>query len=171
MKTLYLLRHAKSSWDDIGLSDMERPLNKRGKCNSEKIVPHLFSEGWQPESVFSSPAKRAFNTISNIQNGTEEQGFPCFEFQVEKALYSFSSAEIFMWLTQLPDTYNKVTIVGHNPALTELHNQLSTTRLDNIVTCGFCAIKLPVQTWQQLTDWKGAKRAETISYIYPKMFI
>jgi phosphohistidine phosphatase len=113
--TLYLLRHAKSSWDDPALADHERPLAARGRRDSKRIAKHLRRLGIEPELVLCSPAARTRETLEVLQPalGTSTVTF-------EDELYLASSSRLLARMHLVPDSVASVMLVGHNPGLHEL---------------------------------------------------
>jgi phosphohistidine phosphatase len=112
MPTLYLLRHAKSSWDDPSLADHERPLAPRGQRAADLIGEHLRSAGIAPGVVLCSSAARARETLERVA--------PDGEVRIEDELYGASERELLERLHQLPAELDSAMLIGHNPALQEL---------------------------------------------------
>jgi phosphohistidine phosphatase len=108
-KRLLVLRHAKSSWDDPGLDDRERPLAPRGRRALEVMSSHIKSSGIEPELVLCSSSRRTRETLAGIAVGGEHL--------IEPALYSASCDEVMSRLRELPDGISTVMLVGHNPAV------------------------------------------------------
>ena len=106
---LFILRHAKSSWDDPGLDDHERPLAPRGRRAVKLIAEHMRSSGIQPVQVLCSPSRRTLETLEGISPGGEAL--------IESGLYAASGAEILDRLRQVPEEIASVMVIGHNPAL------------------------------------------------------
>ena len=115
MHTLYLLRHAKSSWDDPTLADHERPLAARGRRDSKRIAKHLRRLGIEPELVLCSPATRTRETLEVLRPaiGTSTVMF-------EEELYLASSNRLIARIHLVPDSVASVLLIGHNPGLHEL---------------------------------------------------
>jgi len=157
MKTLYLLRHAKSSWKDMSLSDFERPLNKRGKHDAPFMAEKMKEKGISPDSIISSPAKRAKKTALIFSEVLES---PLY---LEKNLYDTSIEEMLWIIGKAFETQDEVMIVGHNPELTLLNNLLSDTEIFNIPTAAVVAIGFddyPIEAHQ------GKQRF----FAYPKQY-
>lgn len=106
---LYVLRHAKSSWDDPGLSDHDRPLAPRGRKAAKVVGRHLEEAGIRPELVLCSSARRARETYELVQ--------PVGELLIEPALYGASADEVIERVREVPDSTDAVMVIGHNPAL------------------------------------------------------
>jgi phosphohistidine phosphatase len=107
-KQLFVLRHAKSSWDDPGLADHERPLAPRGIRAAELLREHVKEEGIRPALVLCSPARRTLETLERVSPGGE--------VLIEPDLYGASSADLVQRLRQVPATTASVMVIGHNPA-------------------------------------------------------
>ena len=161
MKTLILVRHAKSSWDEAGLSDSERPLNDRGKKDAPEMAKRLRKRGLNIDSLVSSPAERAFRTARFF---AKEYDFKKDGIQVEKALYGALSSHFEEVIAGLKDKYNTVAIFSHNPGITDYANTLTNVHTDNIPTCGVFAVQAEVETWKEFT--KAEK--SFLFYDYPK---
>ncbi len=161
MKTLLLVRHAKSSWDDPGLDDRERPLNRRGLRNAPEMGRRLARRGELPQLLVSSVAERAATTARAIAAAI---GFPAQHIDYREALYTFDAAAVLDCARGFGDACNAVLLVGHNPALTELANRLAAADIDNIPTCGAAKLELPLQRWAELAP--GC--AQLAYFDYPK---
>ncbi len=111
-KRLYVLRHAKSSWDDPGLEDRERPLSGRGRRSAQLISEHLRKEGIEPDLVLCSSARRTKETLELVD--------PTGERLVEDELYGASAGEWIERLKQVPSETGSVLVIGHNPSLQKL---------------------------------------------------
>lgn len=116
MKTVLLMRHAKSSWDEWGLLDHKRSLNERGRKDVPKMAAWLADENLQPEWCLSSSAIRAASTAK----GLKESGFIQFPLELTDHLYHATPVEVVLILQALPDELNSCLIVAHNPGLEEL---------------------------------------------------
>lgn len=148
MKTLILVRHAKSSWKDPSLADRDRPLNKRGKRDAPEMGRRLAARGGAPDLIVSSPATRALATARIIAAAV---GYPADRIREDERLYLASPAEILEAIRDLEDGYERVFLFGHNPGLTELVNELSEPAVDNVPTCGVVELRLAVDRWADLS--------------------
>jgi phosphohistidine phosphatase len=119
VKRLFLLRHAKSSWDEPGLADRERPLAPRGRNASKRIARHMRDEGIAPELVLCSSSLRTRETLERLGLGDEA------EVRIEDDLYAASAGELLALLNGLPDEIDAVMLIGHNPGIEELTLQLA----------------------------------------------
>lgn len=163
MKTLYIIRHAKSSWSDPSASDFERGLNDRGKRDAPKMGKRLKEKEIHPDVVISSPAKRALSTAKRI---SEVINFEKHRIQTNSKLYHANEDTILSVVQGINDNQEIAMIFGHNPGLTDFVNSISIEEIhiDNIPTCGVVAFSLPVDSWKEVT-WKTAK---LLFFDYPK---
>lgn len=158
-KTIYLVRHAKSSWKDAILSDYDRPLNKRGKQNAPEMGQRLAEKAILPDWLLSSPAKRAKHTAQAMASAL---GYPENKIHWLEELYHASSNYLLSQLQNISDQYESVMLVGHNPGLTELQNILCADKIDTIVTAGIVCIQF------ETDDWPNIHRGYLQWYDYPK---
>lgn len=161
MKTLYLIRHAKSSWKNELQDDFDRPLNQRGKDDAPMMGQRLKKLGLQPDMIVSSPAKRARKTAAKIAAE--------LNYQVEKILLvpEIYEAEIndLLGVTELlPDSAATVFLVGHNPGISGLAAYLTGNFADNLPTCSVYAIDFQIDSWQAVSQGLGTCRF----WDYPK---
>ncbi len=163
MKTVYLIRHAKSDWNSSYLTDFRRTLNNRGKKDAPLMGKKLNSLNAFPELVLSSPAERAKQTITAI---CKEINYPEENIYFNESIYHSSTEDLIQLLNQLDDELEIIFLVGHNPGFTYLSNYLTDDYIDNIVTCGIVKIELEINSWNELIKGIGRK----IFYIYPKMY-
>lgn len=152
MKILYIIRHAKSSWDNPDLSDFDRPLNERGKRDAPKMGRRLKEREIAPDLMLSSPANRALTTcqgIANILGYTKER------IKTDRRIYHASAGELFEIVTSFNDNFDEVMIFGHNPGLTDFANELLNERIMNVPTCGIVAGKLKIKSWKEIKPGCG----------------
>lgn len=161
MKTLILVRHAKSSWDETGLSDSERPLNERGKKDAPEMAKRLHKKGLAVDRFVSSPAERAFRTARYFAKAFDvKKG----DIEVEKSLYGAIPTQFGRVVAALKDNDNMVMLFSHNPGITEYANTLTNVHTDNIPTCGVFAVQAEVESWK---DFAKAEK-KFLFYDYPK---
>ena len=162
MKTLLLVRHAKSSWDLATLNDFDRSLNERGKKDAPVMAQRLLDRKIDINTFVSSPAKRAKKTAElfcSIYKKDKEQ------IVFIPALYHASLNTFFEVVTQLNDDYNCVAIFSHNPVITEFVNQLvENVTIDNMPTCGVFAVEISIIKWKEFSTSKK----ELLFFDYPK---
>jgi phosphohistidine phosphatase len=149
MKKLFLIRHAKSSWDDPGMDDFVRPLNERGKKDAPRMGKRLKEKGITPDIMISSPATRALDTCKAI---AKVLGYPLEKIKIDKRLYHASEEQLLKVVQELKDRPKDeeeiVLLFGHNPGLTDFANELLNENIDNIPTCGIVAAKLTIKNWK-----------------------
>jgi len=152
MKILYLVRHAKSSWKYPNLDDFERPLNKRGRKTAPFMGKILKKSKVAPDLMFSSPANRAAMTARLI---ADKINYPLDEIRYSESIYEFSEDALINAIEDIDDAVNKVMIIGHNPALTDLANYIGDQPISNIPTCGVCCLDLDIQSWMEIGEHCG----------------
>lgn len=153
MKTLYLLRHAKSSWDSPGAADRDRPLNKRGRRDAPRMGAALAAR-MAPIAAHVSPACRAQQTLEGLCAGWP--GMAEEAHVTEEALYTFSTAALFEWIAAHETSAQHLFIIGHNPAMTDLVNVLCGAHLlHNLPTAGFAELALHIDAWDALGQGCG----------------
>lgn len=163
MKTVYLIRHAKSSWENPRLSDIERPLNKRGTRDAPFMAQLLYKNNIPFDAFISSPALRARTTA---QCFLDAFFFPAEKLILDQSLYLADDDEILEVINELPNELNCVALFGHNPGMTYLANQFADSYIENVPTCGI--VKLVSTT----EDWEDLSSDNTIldSFLYPKQY-
>ena len=133
MKTLTIVRHAKSSWNDPSLKDRDRPLNGRGERDAPEMGRRIAQAGIRPSLIISSPAKRAWTTAKII---AREISYPQEFLQREDDLYLASVDGILDVLVAQDTRFNSIMLFGHNPGMTDFVNYLVPGLTDNLPTCG-----------------------------------
>lgn len=148
MKTLHLLRHAKSSWNDPQRPDRDRGLNRRGKRDAPRMGAAL-SEIMAPMTIAVSPARRAGLTLEGICDAWP--ALAAIDHTTAEDLYTFSSHSLLNWLAARDDARDAIFIICHNPALTDLVNELTREyTLANLPTAGYVQLSLDIDHWGQL---------------------
>lgn len=168
MKTLYLLRHAKSSWDDPGLKDEERPLNERGFRAATVMGLYFAQCGFRPDAILCSTARRALETLDQVR--PRLAGKPALT--IDKAIYRADSAALLEMVRGLPETASSALLIGHNPALEEFcqslagagPKELRAAMAEKYPTGALALLVLPQGPWSE-TGWKTA---ELRSFTTPK---
>ncbi len=162
MKSVYLLRHAKSSWSDNSLSDKERPLNQRGRCDAPDMGRRFAERDEKLERVVSSPAVRAHTTAELF---CETCGFAPGEIVLDDDLYFLGSGSIEDVILRQDDGFQSLMLVFHNPDITWFANSIDDdVCIDNIPTAGLVKLVSDTKHWQ---DWSRAK-SEFEYFDYPK---
>ncbi len=147
MKTVLILRHAKSSWSNPGLADIDRPLNKRGKRDAPRMGALLREQDLVPDIILSSPARRARKTVQAVSDISSYPG----EIEVVQDFYPGDPETFIETLASLPDQVDSVMIVAHNPGLEELLYELSGESA-RMPTSALAQVALPLKSWQDLED-------------------
>ena len=161
MKTLTIFRHAKSSWDFPDLIDHDRPLNKRGERDAPVMAERLHSVGIRPSLILSSPAVRAWRPAPLVAS---QISYPVEFLQREPGLYHAGVNKLLDIIAVQDDGFNNIVIVGHNPGLTDLANELAPGLTSNIPTAGFVALRIDTDDW----DLRRRGNVELVGFEYPK---
>ena len=161
MKTLTLVRHAKSSWKDTSLADRERPLNRRGQHDAPEMGRRIARAGIRPSLIVSSPAVRAWTTAKIV---AKEIGYPIEFLQREDGLYLGSVNDILDVIVAQDTGFNNLMMFGHNPGFTDFANYLVPGVTNNVPTAGVLCVNIDQD------DWNLFERPETelVVYDYPK---
>jgi phosphohistidine phosphatase len=167
VKHLYLLRHAKSSWDDTSLADHDRPLSRRGRGAAQKVAGYLQETGIRVELVLSSPSLRTRETLELVEPALADA-----EIRFEPELYGASEAGLLATLHGLPDDVESVLLLGHNPGMQQLAVDLAGRGGADLVerlrakmpTAALAALAFAVDTWDEVAAGKG----ELIVYVVPR---
>lgn len=159
MKTLLILRHAKSSWDNPDLSDFDRPLNTRGLEAAPLMGTVIYNKGLQPQAIFSSPAKRAKQTAILVKETAEVKQ----EINFIEDIYEASPLRLLRIVSEINDKYETVLLVGHNPGL-EGFTKLLTGESYEMPTASLVQIALRIDSWSDIT----ANRGKVLLFVRPK---
>jgi len=143
MKTLFLVRHAKSSRDDTRLPDKDRPLNDRGKRDAPKMGKRLVKRDVRPELILSSPAMRALTTAEMI---AKKLDYKLKQIVVDDRLYPGDADEMLTIIHRLDNELEAVMLFGHNPALTDLVHRFSSD-IVHMPTCAVAKFKFTAKSW------------------------
>jgi phosphohistidine phosphatase len=162
-KTLYLIRHAKSSWDDPSLRDHDRPLNKRGKHDAPLMAKVLKRNEINPDLIISSTAARALEFAKVI---ADELDYKKKKIKETKELYMADEKEMLEIIRSVDDSMSIVFMVSHNPYITEFANSLCNYNLDNIPTSGIFCVEFDTKKWKEIDFGKG----KFVSFDYPKKY-
>ena len=164
MKSLFLTRHAKSSWDHPGLSDIDRPLNSRGKKAAPRMGELIHKKKDIPNILISSPAHRAFSTAKAF---AETFGYIENDIIINNTIYGAGPYQLLDIVKDQDDLYHSIMLFGHNPTFTTFANMLSNENIFNVVTCGVVRIDFNIQNWVDIDYGSGSM----IYYEYPKKHI
>lgn len=145
MKSILLIRHAKSSWEYPQLTDEERPLNDRGNRDAPMMAAHIRNEGLIPSHLITSPARRAYDTASYFYSEFEKDGA---ELWKESDLYFGSETDWLHLINILEDDIKFPFFFSHNPTITYFANRFTNNWIDNIPTCGVVYIESSADNWK-----------------------
>lgn len=159
MKTLYLMRHAKSSWSFDDLSDQQRPLNDRGRDDAPLMGQALAKRNTKLDLLVSSPAVRALSTAALVAHELE---YPAEKIEVAETIYEATVPDLLAVVRQLPDAADSVLLVGHNNTLTDFANLLSPSEIPEMPTAAIVCLKFSTDQWTQ------ADRANAEYYFFDK---
>jgi phosphohistidine phosphatase len=160
-KRLYIIRHGKSSWDEAGIDDIDRPLAPRGHRNADAMARRLKEAGTVPEMIFTSPANRALNTAQIMSH---VWGLQPASMQIHDELYMAYEEEIDDVIARAPDTVSDLAIFGHNPDFTLYANRFLEEPLDNLPTSGVVIVTFECDSWKAI----GLAQVKQTSLDYPK---
>ncbi|MVN75952.1 histidine phosphatase family protein [Hymenobacter sp. HMF4947] len=162
MKTLYLMRHAKSSWSFDELRDQERPLNDRGRDDAPRMGQALAKRHIVPDLLVSSPAVRALSTAVLV---ARELKYPHDKIVVEPGIYQADLDTLLAIIRDLPDGAGSVLLTGHNPTMTDVANYLSPSPLSSeMPTAAVMCLRFDTDHWAEVKQ----ANAEFYFYDYPR---
>ena len=161
MKILYVVRHAKSSWEDPGMLDHERPLNERGQKDASRMGKEMVKHQVVPQRILSSSALRARTTAEIFAS---ELSYDLADIVVTDEIYGAEASELLEMIRGFDGELDKVMLVGHNPTVTDLANGLAQCNIHNVPTCGVLVIGFQVEQWLDVEDGKG----NLFAFTYPK---
>lgn len=150
VKTLLLMRHAKSSWDNANLRDFDRPLAERGRRDAPRMAQALVALDSAPDFIVSSPAVRARETIEAVVHEGELTAPLAFN----EGIYDASTAGLMQIVRRLPDEHRRVLMVGHNPGFEDLLTRLTGER-GRVPTAALACIEFQVDHWDDIEDGQG----------------
>jgi phosphohistidine phosphatase len=162
MKTLYLVRHSKSSWEDQTLDDFDRPLKSSGIQDAYMMGSFIKSKGINPGYIISSPAARAINTAIIFAT---QLYYPTEKIRIYKKLYESTPEDILEVIEkEVPNDVQSVMVFAHDPSLTRLYTMLTGRAVEKIPTSTVVGIELPISAWKEIRESKG----ETCCFDRPK---
>lgn len=145
MKTVLLIRHAKSSWGDLSLPDFDRPLNDRGKADAPKMAKRIYKK-IKIDTFISSSAKRAKKTAEIF---AEQYGVKKKDIIFVPELYHASDDTYYDAIAGAPPKSDSIAVFSHNPGITEFANRLTANRIDNMPTCSVFAVRANIEDWSE----------------------
>ncbi|MEO6637920.1 MAG: histidine phosphatase family protein [Ginsengibacter sp.] len=161
MKTLLIVRHAKSSWQEVGLSDFDRPLNDRGKEDAPRMAQKLLDKKIKIDCFISSPAKRAQKTAKLFM---KEYDTKKEELILVPSLYEASSKNFYAVIENFDDDCTTAAIFSHNPGITDFVNSLTEYSTDNMPTCAVFAVSIDIKKWKHFKEG----RKSLLFFDFPK---
>lgn len=161
MKTLYIVRHAKSSWKYDGINDIDRPLKKRGIEDAHMMSEILKGKIDRPSVFVSSSANRALHTGIIFSNTFK---YPLSNLKINKSLYSFSDGYLTKIIKALDDGFDAAIIFSHNHGINDFVNAFGNKFIENVPTCGIVGIQFDTN------HWKNIKKGKTVLADFPKNY-
>lgn len=161
MKTIYIVRHAKSSWNQVDLPDEKRPLLEKGKKRTKKVIDYFQKHEIKVDYIISSHAARALETAKILAHGLK---YPQDQIKIDSQIYFADGDGIFNQFYDLPDRFDSVMIIGHNPALTDFVNHFLKEPIENLPTSGVVCFSFETSQWDKIPL---AKR-KTNFMLFPK---
>ncbi|MCR9183198.1 MAG: histidine phosphatase family protein [Flavobacteriaceae bacterium] len=158
MKTLYITRHAKSSWEE-NVEDHQRPLNTKGKLDIVLVSNYVATNFKKPDLIKTSDANRALTTALQFKKAFQ---IPDESFKIENSMYDFSGERVLRAIEKTSGDIDILMVFGHNYGLTQLVNKLGSKFIDNLPTCGFVQIDFDTDNWNNLAKGK------TQAMVFPK---
>jgi len=162
MKTLYILRHAKSDWSEPGQDDIERAIREKGIKRTELIIKYMQSKSMKPELIVSSHALRAIQTAKLVANGLN---YPKNSIVINPKIYYWNEDQIGNLFFELNDAVSSMLLVGHNPAFTGLGNKFLTEKISYLPTSGLVCVHFDIESWADLDSTKVVDSHA----VFPKM--
>ena len=147
MKTIYIVRHAKSSWNTVDIPDEQRPLLEKGKKRTKKVIDYLHENHIKVDYIISSHAVRAHETARILAHGLK---YPVENIKIDSHIYYADGDSILNQFYDLPDSYDSVMIVGHNPSLTDFVNLFLKTPIENLPTSGVVSFSFETDHWEKV---------------------
>jgi phosphohistidine phosphatase len=161
LKTIILVRHAKSSWDDFSLKDEDRPLTDRGKKNAPDMAKRLLKKKVPIDAILSSPAERAKSTAEYF---AREYDISKKKIILIPELYMANNDAFVRTIRNAPEKANSIALFSHNDGITHFANSLSEAKVDNMPTCSVFAVKVDIKSWDEFEPGKS----EFYFFDYPK---
>ena len=159
MKTLYIVRHAKSSWEYDSVKDIDRPLKERGINDAHLLSKHLAGEIKKPDVFLSSSANRALHTAVIF---CENFGYPLSNLKIKRQLYNFSDGYLVKTVKALDDSFDSAIVFSHDHGINSFVNKFGSKPIAHVTTCGVVGIQFDIK------HWKDIKKGNTILVEFPK---
>ena len=161
MKTLYLIRHAKSSWDNSAQTDFERTLNERGEHDAPLMGKILKDKNINPDLIISSPAARAFTTAERF---ADQLNYQTSQITIDSRIYEATMRDLTDVVREIKDIHDCVLLFGHNPGISSFSNLLSDKHVGGMPTCSVVGLELNISSWREVERHCG----KLVMFEYPK---
>nr|WP_299034644.1 histidine phosphatase family protein [uncultured Tenacibaculum sp.] len=159
MKTLYIVRHAKSSWEYDSVKDIDRPLKERGINDAHLLSKYLAKKINKPDVFLSSSANRALHTAVIF---CENFGYPLSNLKIKRQLYNFSDGYLVKTVKALDDSFDSAIVFSHDHGINSFVNKFGNKPIAHVTTCGVIGIQFDIK------HWKDIKKGSTILVEFPK---
>ncbi|WP_299000569.1 histidine phosphatase family protein [uncultured Tenacibaculum sp.] len=159
MKTLYIVRHAKSSWEYDSVKDIDRPLKERGINDAHLLSKYLAKKINKPDVFLSSSANRALHTAVIF---CENFGYPLSNLKIKRQLYNFSDGYLVKTVKALDDSFDSAIVFSHDHGINSFVNKFGNKPIAHVTTCGVVGIQFDTK------HWKDIKKGNTILVEFPK---
>ncbi len=165
MKTVYIVRHAKSSWKYENIKDVDRPLKKRGISDAYLVAKNLSKKIKKPDVFVTSSANRALHTSVIF---SDEFKYPLSNLKIKKSLYSFSDGYLIKTIKALDDSFDSAMIFSHDHGINTFVNAFGNKKIQHVPTCGVIAIQFDIKHWKNLNSDRS--NGKTILIDFPKNY-
>ena len=165
MKTVYIVRHAKSSWEYEGIQDIDRPLKKRGILDAHLVSNYLSNQIEKPDIFVSSSAIRALHTAMIF---ADNFNYPLANLFIKKSLYSFSDGYLVKTIMALDDAFDTAIIFSHDHGINTFVNKFGNKEILHVPTCGVIGIQFDTEHWKSINKDKTIKKGKTVLFETPK---
>lgn len=152
MREVYFIRHAKSSWDSMTITDIDRPLNQRGQRDAPVMAERLKMMGVLPDAIVTSPANRAKTTAEIFGKAWS---IAASDIRIEQSIYQGFESTLFGIVRTFSADWQTVLLFGHNPTMTSIANIFSDEIIINVPTCGIIHVVCDIQDWKEFDRNKG----------------
>ena len=167
MKTVYIVRHAKSSWEYEGIKDIDRPLKRRGINDAHLLSKVLSTKIERPDIFVSSSANRALHTAMIF---AENFKYPLANLLIKKSLYSFSDGYLVKTIMALDDAFDTAIIFSHDHGINTFVNKFGNKNIVHVPTCGVVGVQFNTEHWKSINKDKTIKKGKTVLFKTPKMY-
>ena len=164
VKDVCFVRHAKSSWDQAGMDDFDRPLDVRGLKDAPMMASKIREIGLVPDLIITSGANRARTTAEFFR---KEFDLDKGKFIIRNEIYESTPEQVYEVIRSAPDSANFIFVFGHNPTFTWIANHISGVSIDNVPTCGVVHVQSIITSWKKFKP----EHAGFIGFHYPKQYL